>query len=557
MSDQKEIDLLLQKDWRENVIPNLGTERWIEVFHNIDIRSKEFLCLYSGLISEERIEIARNTSGWNVHVDEIDLGLSKEIDVATGEAVFKYDRFSHNHGIEPLVFVRKFGGLAPLGLEILEDFRFFHDLYFDTDKCAYVRFNESGAAEDVVKVLENKVCVRRAEMKRYLAARQMYLVIFIIRAVYSNTTLDSINENDRSENANNSEFLYRFWLDQSWRISPDDPQTISKLHAKRTIAPGRIDESQIHPFHEKKQTHYEEFILGIDADDQEVCYTCDPNSLGPDHPDDPFSLPDFLVPVWFRDSILAEYSNQPFRYKLQHGNLYIGHEPRIQIDTPQQGFVTVNLGQLGKYLPYLEQKRWRAHNVEPADDRWFRHSNILKFHNNAIRFKKAYKEFQTLWHQKKNWYLFHELADDDSYHFDDLHCLLANDFSDIDKFTLAISKLINDSINNAELKQLIPKFEPKTEDNKQKPKITILQEFLSFRNYQDVNDHVKCLRYVQSFRSDSVAHRKSRSDQSYKKTLDRLSPGYRHHIQVADDIFTTLTDFLDSLREHFCPDESD
>ena len=47
-----------------------------------------------------------------------------------------------------------------------------------------------------------------------------------------------------------------------------------------------------------------------------------------------------------------------------------------------------------------------------------------------------------------------------------------------------------------------------------------------------------------------------RNEKEYQKAVKFFSLDTKSTVQVADDIFTTLTAFLDSLRAHFCPDET-
>ena len=51
-----------------------------------------------------------------------------------------------------------------------------------------------------------------------------------------------------------------------------------------------------------------------------------------------------------------------------------------------------------------------------------------------------------------------------------------------------------------------------------------------------------------------AAHRKGKK---HDRLAEELQLRSRTTWNVADEIFTTLTEFLDSLRAHFCPDETD
>ena len=557
MSNQEERDRLLQKDWRDKVIPRLGTESWITVYQRMDSGRDEYLNMYSGLVSESCIVPAKKTSGWNIYVDQIEPSLVERYDEVSGKRIRRFELFGTLYGILPFVFVRTFGGFAGEAFEILEEFRFFHRLYFDSETGHYVRFNETGTKEIVVQVSHEKVKVRRQEMRQFLAARRMYLMFFVIRAVYSDFPLEAIGDGEQSQEMESDDYHYKFWVKPNMRISPDEPPTTSKLHAKIYLRPGSIEDTRLYPFEDNHRKEYEKFILGLDADDREVVYTCEHDSLGPDYSDHTVRLPDYRIPVWFSSEVLGKKDNHHFNEGGRSGTFYMGEKATVGFSIPIPNYITVELGQLGRYLPFQEQSRWRSYNVSPIDDRWFRHSNIIEFHSNCIDFLRSYNNLQVAWRKTFDWNLFHPLVDDDKYVLEGLRQLIDNSYADIDSFSLSIAKLTTDSINDNELRSHIPNFNPKRDDESDKPKIQILQEFLKSTGYEDNGERIQFLTDVNMLRSRSAAHRKSSKANRYEKILERLYPDYRHFIQVADDIFTTLTDFLDSLRAHFCPDESD
>ena len=556
MTNQEERDRLLQKEWREGIIPGLGTESWVTVYQRHDTQRDEYLIMYTGLVSEGCIGRAKNSFGWNIYVDQNEPSLVERFDEVTGERNRRFELFGTEYGIVPFVFVRTFGGFVDAAFEISEEFRFLHRLYFDTETGHYMRFNETGTEEIIVQISHNKVRVRRQELRQFLAARRMYLMFFVIRAVYSELPIASIGEGEQTEDIENDDYHYKFWVVPNMRISPEEPPTMSKLHAKRFLRPGPIEDTRLYPFEENHSQEYERFLLGVDADDKKVFYTCDPESLGPDYADHTCRLPDYRLPVWFSSEVLSEQDKYHVYEGESAGTFYIGEKATVQYSIPRPGFVTVELGQLGRYLPDQEQSRWSSYNVSPIDDRWFRNSNISAFHGNAMRFRKSYEDFLSSWNEKQKWALLHELAPDDNYHIEQLGRLIDNSYSGIDNVALAISKLISDSINDSALRQFIPDNVSDSVEERDKPKITILQDYLNHSEYEDSQGHIKFLRDVQSLRSESAAHRKSRKPKAYRKILHRLCPDYRHLIQVADAIYINLADFLDSLRAHFCPDEA-
>ena len=251
--------------------------------------------------------------------------------------------------------------------------------------------------------------------------------------------------------------------------------------------------------------------------------------------------------------------NDPNTYRINDGGLggifYIGDRATVRFSIVEQKYLTVELGQLGEYLPFQEQQRWRSHNVLPIDDRWFQNSNIFRFHQNATCFKESYIRFRREWHKHFRWDVLVELPEGDKSYFNNLARLLENRTSELDRFAKAISKIIVEPIDGKRLINMIDHFEPCDENKQTKREITILREYLSNEDFDDFETYIRYLRKVQSLRSSGDAHLKGTK---YKKTLKFFDPtGRKRPIQIADDIFTTLTEFLDSLRAHFCPDKSD
>ena len=72
--------------------------------------------------------------------------------------------------------------------------------------------------------------------------------------------------------------------------------------------------------------------------------------------------------------------------------------------------------------------------------------------------------------------------------------------------------------------------------------------------FEDTAIFIGRLRTVQELRSTGAAHRKGTKHAKVSKEVGLATKTTQ---QVADDIFTTLTEFLDSLRAHFCPDETE
>ena len=556
MTERNELDSLLQIEWRNEVIPRLGTENWIIVYNKRDISARESALIYSGFVTESNRAEAKRADHWDIYVDQVEPMIVDRFDKVTGNKAHLFELFGGNRGISPFVYVRTFKGLRHSEIEILEDFRFFHGLYFESDSGCFVKFNVNGVPEPVVRVTIDNVSVRRRELRQYLSARQRYLVITVFRVVYSDIDLDSVEEAERSEVKKQDDFTYKFSVTQNRGVRPQT-RTMSTIRAKKFLAPNEIEDSGLYPFEPERRRQYVRFIIGNDEQDQEVEYTCDPNSLGPDFADHTNLLPEYNIPVWFSSEVLPNEDS----YRLYEGGLAgifkIGEKNTVRFSTHAHGYISVELGHLGTYLPFAEQSRWRKFNVAPIEDRQFQHSNILKFHRNCVLFLNSFESMQNSWYEKMGWYLFHELVNDDKYHIEDLRQLVFNSYYDLDRFSLSMAKLTTDSINVSALIEHIPNCQPKTDCNRDKPKIAVLKEYFEASKYDDHDNDIKFLTDVNMLRSRSAAHRKSSNANRYESILERLYPEYRHFIQVADAVFINFTEFFDSLREHFCPDEAD
>ena len=126
--------------------------------------------------------------------------------------------------------------------------------------------------------------------------------------------------------------------------------------------------------------------------------------------------------------------------------------------------------------------------------------------------------------------------------------------SELDRLVLSLSKLLVDSTNVRKIKNEIPEFENTDTLGVEKKSLAILEEYLAERDFVDSGNYIECLRTIQALRSTGAAHRKGKK---YRKVAKFVGLHTKTTHQVADDIFTTLTEFLNRLREHSCPEEED
>ena len=563
MSKQEEIDRLLQKEWRENVIPNIGAEPWIRVYQSSSFDAQEDIGIYCGLVPNEHVGTVLESPSWGFHVGDSAPGFASLHDEATDGMVYKYDRFGFDeNGIEPLVIVRNFHGLKPSEIEISEEFRLFHNLYYDSSESTYVRFDDSGDEVPVVRTSDNFVDVRRKEIRQFLAVRDMSLCVYFDNRYFSSLKVEALHDDDREADVRVDNYIYSFFACEWDDSASDNRQSFSRLLGKTIVKGLPREKSGIWPYDEAEEREYVDFIIGLDEDDEPRMYT----SPNPDKLANAFGknkhAPNFLTPVFFRREVLAKYRNEPTKFTVEDGTLRCGGKWLLRIDNNHPDYVIVFLGDLGGELPHKEQIYWKRYNVPPdghISNTNFRRSILAEFaepEDSALYFQQFYEMYSKAWLERLGWHLFKPLAEADAHHFNRLRRPLTDEITEFHDIVLSLSILFQDRINKKELGQLIPGFNKKDANNKAKQNIPVLGEFLESEGFGDTAHYVEYLRMLQMLRSNSgTVH--PRNEKEYQKAVRFFSLDSKSTVQVADDIFTTLTDFLDSLREHFCPDEAD
>ncbi len=85
----------------------------------------------------------------------------------------KIEYFVHGseEGYQSLVIERDFHGIKRNYEEIAEEFRLFHNLYFDRKNNKYIKAKKDGTEHDVILLEDGNVAIRAVELKQFLAGR--------------------------------------------------------------------------------------------------------------------------------------------------------------------------------------------------------------------------------------------------------------------------------------------------------------------------------------------------------------------------------------------------
>jgi hypothetical protein len=484
-------ELLKQLDafrWFENGISSDG---WTAVYIPHPGMLKSGRAIYAGILPVDEVNNVLSTSDWNLEEGRDGPGL---------DGRGNYHRRARNDGIEPLVFTREFRGVHDPYVEVSEEFRHLFNLWEDFSQNKFYLLEDDGTETEVVRIVDQSVHIKTSLLYRYLASRQMALLLQIESDIWIPYEEDTQIPDERSEQTASYHFV--FWSKKA------DSYLFSRLLGKRIVLPPDRTKSGIWPFRQRED--YARFIIGEDEFGNPVRHTCDPLSVpssfsvGPD-------APNTLTPVFFKKDVLQKYYANPDRYQVGDGSITCGDPWLLRADTDHPEYVGVFLGDLGTDLPASEQQYWRAFELPPvgrslsatAFNRSFR-TSFAESELPEHRFKRIYTESNKEWQAGFGWPLFKELHKDDRYALISLHVPLTSSHSEFDTQMILLTKLMVDSLNEKEIVLALSG----SRENGQRgiAKLDLLIDELSDGNANKPDTSV--LHTIQGVRSRGAAHRK-------------------------------------------------
>ena len=451
-----------------------------------------------------------------------------------GDGEIVYSKYGKD-GCEPFAIRRNFEGLGVEDYyEIVEEFRLLNNLYYDVSKNIYIDLVSDTI---VVKIIDNHVLVHKTYLKRYLSVKNMALMIHIdSRVDYNGSECDSPSNNKqhRAENTN-----------YSLHYGNVDRKKFSLLYYKTLIYGVPIEKCGYPPYDEQ-DTSYVEFIIGLDEDGAEITCTCNPDELDNDFGANP-NKPHYLAPVFFKREVLKKYYDNPKKYTIQDGHLSCGSRWSLRMDNNLDEYVSVYLGDLGSDLPDTsEQQYWRTFNIAidgKLSEAKFKRDFLGLWSNSdspIFIFKNAYINLNKEFEKKFGWPLFLPLHDDEKYIFDGLRLPIGNDQPEFDTLVLALTKLINDSLNEKEVKKLLSSI-----SDLKTGSINRLEKWFEISGLSNYLSHIEFLRKLQGLRSSSSAHKKGKE---YEKSLESLEINKNDTIKGFRKLIIKATDFINFIN---------
>jgi hypothetical protein len=446
------------------------------------------------------------------------------------EMTYEYEPVGHA-GPVPLLHYRsvpeRFGGTV---IELAEDFRLFWNLYEDREQQRFLTTDEVGDVVTVAEWVEGTLLIKKSYLRRYQAARQLHLSLQIVLTQRRTGTVDKTLLQLGAARVRLS------YATGNYDIGPEGH--FARLIGKRIIDPPPIERSGVWPYQRKPE--YEEFVIGLDEDGEEVLHTSDPGRLANYFGANP-GAPHYLTPVLFDRSVLDRYYGNPERYEVEDGLIRSADAWTLYVDNALDDHVSVFLGDLGRDLPTREQRHWKAHNVTAQNDRLsetaYRRSFLAQFHESdriEHRLAAAYQRLNQAWDNRFGWSLYKEPHEDDS-HVLNVHVPTNESLAQFEIQIVPLAKLVVDFLNEEAITHA--SVAPRKRDKGIAKLELLLGE-------QGLPSEPLCavLRRVQGARSRAAAHRKGEDF-----SRDQLLAGARDPQALFVQLLDALVDAMNAL----------
>lgn len=523
---------LTQEDTHRNFLA-LGRGPWTVVYKSWSTDGQGnggVYCAFAPLTYRKR---ALDGPGWDLMVTDGRPGFSQGPG-ENGELVTKYHREGGGREVEPLVLLRGFHGVSPSCLEIIQEFRLFHNLWWDDERQVLMKAHEDGTAEVAAEVSDEEVRVKTKLLRQYQAARQIDLLLFIDSVRYARSAGVTLPEEENWKNDT---------LCATRHSSTILARPMTRYLATRMIPPPPVEKSGIWPY-EEVDDYFPDFIIGYDDEGGEIRYSCNPDALANYFGANP-GAPDYLTPVFFKRDVLHKYYDNPERYSVEDGSIRCSGSWILSMDNDGPDHIVVFLGDLGRDLPKSERDYWRSFNVSPEgvmSQTGVRRAFLGEWAEAQapdLKVRAAYRRFVDDWQEQEGWALFREPTGPDANLLQQLRVPLTESQTEFEGSLDILAKLLGDGLNDKEIQRRLESWE------KGEKSIAKFERWLQQEGYEYVDRDIKLLRDIQALRSKAAAHRKG-SD--YEKTLDRILGALRGRTAIVSLLERTVL-FLEGMHE--------
>ncbi len=289
-----EIESFYYKDLLKFILGTHGNETWVIIYKKMnDPATGQRGSFYSALIEKDKTADALKRPSWDLTLGQGMPGFITHYE--NGNEVTEYHTNASYTSCEPIVRYREFHGVKENYLEISEEIRLYHNLYYDHARNKCITFDESGEEIDVIICSEEEIKIRKRYLKEFMSAKQMDLLLF-----FDITQFDSVSESEHidlsaySEQNSSNSFIY---TRNAGHLSLGDNRIFSRLLGKKVVFCEKQTKSGVFPY--EKQRIYQEYIIRENEDGEEITHTSNPDELADYFGGNP-DAPHYLTPVFFK-----------------------------------------------------------------------------------------------------------------------------------------------------------------------------------------------------------------------------------------------------------------
>ena len=467
--------------------------------------------------------------------------------IKDGKKQVKYLRYGTQEGFEPLIISRSFSRIREAYNEISEEFRHFHDLYYDKKTDKYSKIDDAGNENIVAIVKPDKVMIRLKEIQQFLAVKEMYLSMLFEFNAFSRYTLQELGLNEVGVEFKQDDLIcWRHDYSSGTHRYKEGFRSDSRLRGRRLIKPLPKSKSGFGVFAEESK--YVEFIVDVDENGDEVHHTCDPYKLD-DHPGENSDSVWKYTIVHFRRQVLDKYFiGEPSKYYVRDS--MVGCEMwSMKIDDDHPDKVCVFLRELCN-LPYTEQIYWKSYNIPPEGglSRSFFERNIEGKWVNSNQpdhlFKQNYEQLQKACEDCLRWQVLKPMAPGDAYRLQRLRVPTVDEESHFKDSVLDLTSILIERLNEKRLENLI--LGNRNEEIKRG--IDRLESVLDSRKIKGAEKHITFLRRLWDLRNTrGGSHPEFLKDSRYKRASAHFDLENLNCQEAFAKILEEAVQFLDFL----------
>jgi hypothetical protein len=537
MTNRNEVAHLEQQAIRDFIASDEIPSPWFPALVCND-KAEPKLSYYCALVPVDAVpRLIENSSGWEFAIGD---GKPSIWHQGGSDPEDGYYPFGNGSGIEPIVLHRSFYNKRSSSVELSQEFRLYHNLFDDRANNRFLKCDDDGDEEVVVKYTDSTMEIRTELILEFCAAKQMALAIYVNCFAHSFESLDDLGLVEFVKDKKGELYEYTHSL-RSWEAWGDEGwKSFSRVLGKKYVMPGPRPNIL-----DNKPQQYHDFIIGSDANGNEIRHTCDPDQLADYFGANP-EAPHYLTPVFFRNEALSKYYAEPEKYEVDDGLIRCMSLWTLRIDNDNDDYVVVWLGDLGTDLSEKQRSYWLSYNVPPVDRKISKTTITRALHGwfanpkkADLAFKLAYRLFREDFAKEKGWNFFHDLHEQDKYCFKALHVPLSENGAEFDGQLISLTKLLVDSLNEKEIAKGLSTLEVNDKG------ITKLNKLFFEQGIKDGQQHIDFLKKLQGLRSVSAAHRKG---SNYEKIIEDLKLDNSGFRVVFSSLLQQATELLSFLR---------